>query len=151
MRSALSRGTGFILVNFLHGTFALLLLVALLPLNAAAASAIDESKVIYPKAAAENTGAVAATSASALNATTVLGALVLAGGGGWLLLRSRQAKATGRVAHALTIDETKPLGNRQYLVVASYEGRKFLLGVCPGRIDMLSPLDGADHAVKATR
>jgi hypothetical protein len=26
--------------------------------------------------------------------------------------------------------------------VASYEGRKFLLGVCPGRIDMLTSLDG---------
>jgi flagellar protein FliO/FliZ len=46
------------------------------------------------------------------------------------------------------IDETKSLGSRQYLVVASYEGRKLLLGVCPGRIDLLTPLD-ATAAPKA--
>jgi flagellar protein FliO/FliZ len=44
---------------------------------------------------------------------------------------------------ALAVDETRSLGNRQYLVVASYEGKKFLLGVCPGRIEMLSALDGS--------
>jgi flagellar protein FliO/FliZ len=34
------------------------------------------------------------------------------------------------------------LGNRQFLVVAEYEGRKMLLGVCPGRIELLSELGG---------
>ena len=76
---------------------------------------------------------------------------MLAGGGVWLLLRSRHAKAAGRVSSALAIDETKPLGNRQYLVVASYEGKKFLLGVCPGRIDLLSPLDGSSAPAKSAR
>ena len=38
------------------------------------------------------------------------------------------------------VEETRALGNRQYLVVASYEGKKFLLGVCPGQINLLSPL-----------
>jgi flagellar biogenesis protein FliO len=41
----------------------------------------------------------------------------------------------------LHIEETKSVGNRQYLLVAEYEGRRFLLGVCPGRIDYLSGLD----------
>ena len=49
----------------------------------------------------------------------------------------------GREARKLTVAETRSLGNRQYLVVADYEGRKFLLGVCPGRIDLLSSLDGS--------
>ncbi len=130
-------------------SFALLAFCSL-PLTASAASAVDDSKVIYPKASAEAAGS-AAPSNTALNSTTILGALVLAAGGVWLLMRSRNAKATGRVSGALAIDETKPLGNRQYLVVASYEGKKFLLGVCPGRIDMLSPLDSADAVTKSAR
>ncbi|MBC7365874.1 MAG: flagellar biosynthetic protein FliO [Undibacterium sp.] len=128
-----------------------LLVLCMLPLAASAAAAVDESKVIYPKAPAGAAESVAAGSNRALNGTTVLGALVLAGGGVWLLRRSRNAKATGRVSGALAIDETKPLGNRQYLVVASYEGKKFLLGVCPGRIDMLSPLDGSAAPAKSAR
>ena len=47
-----------------------------------------------------------------------------------------------RADRRLAIAETRSLGNRQYLVVAAYDGRKFLLGVCPGRIEMLAPLDG---------
>jgi flagellar protein FliO/FliZ len=71
----------------------------------------------------------------------VLG-LVLAGVGGWFVWRNRHRVAPGRDAHALTVEETRALGNKQFLVVASYEGKKFLLGVCPGRIDLLAPLDG---------
>ena len=41
----------------------------------------------------------------------------------------------------LQIEETRMLGHRQYLVVAEYDGKKMLLGVCPGRIDYLCPLD----------
>ena len=50
-------------------------------------------------------------------------------------------KTKGRDVRKLAIDETRSLGSRQYLVVASYEGKKLLLGVCPGRIDLLTPLD----------
>lgn len=42
----------------------------------------------------------------------------------------------------LNVAETRMLGNRQFLVVAEYEGRKMLLGVCPGRIELLSDLGG---------
>jgi flagellar protein FliO/FliZ len=48
------------------------------------------------------------------------------------------ASKTERKLH---IDESRSLGHRQYLVVASYEGRRFLLGVCPGSIEYLSGLD----------
>ena len=44
----------------------------------------------------------------------------------------------------LEISETRMLGNRQFLVVAAYEDRKILIGVCPGRIDYLCTLAGAE-------
>ena len=62
--------------------------------------------------------------------------------GGAYLLRNGftifQPKLKGE--RKLQISETRMLGNRQFLVVAEYEGRKMLLGVCPGRIDYLSTL-----------
>jgi flagellar protein FliO/FliZ len=36
------------------------------------------------------------------------------------------------------------LGNRQFLVVAEYEDRKMLIGVCPGRIDYLATLSAPE-------
>ncbi len=84
-----------------------------------------------------------------MGAVTVIGTMVLAGAGGWLLLRGRKLPFPGRVVKKLSIDETRSLGSRQYLVVASYEGKKMLLGVCPGRIDLLTPLNSQDAAPKA--
>jgi flagellar biogenesis protein FliO len=46
----------------------------------------------------------------------------------------------GKGERKLVVTETRTLGNRQFLVVAEYENRKMLLGVCPGRIDYLSTL-----------
>ena len=47
-----------------------------------------------------------------------------------------------KAGRKLNVAETRMLGNRQFLVVAEYEGRKMLLGVCPGRIELLSDLGG---------
>jgi flagellar protein FliO/FliZ len=80
---------------------------------------------------------------------TIVGALLLACAGGWLLLRGRKISLPGRAARKLAIDETRSLGSRQYLVVASYEGKKMLLGVCPGRIDLLTSLEGSATSPKA--
>jgi flagellar protein FliO/FliZ len=44
------------------------------------------------------------------------------------------------------VAESRSLGNRQYLVVADYGKQKFLIGVCAGRISLLSPLDQPDSA-----
>ena len=41
----------------------------------------------------------------------------------------------------LQILETRVLGGRQFLVVGKHGDQKFLLGVCPGRIDYLCPLE----------
>lgn len=42
----------------------------------------------------------------------------------------------------LELLETRPLGGRQFLIVAQYHHQRFLLGVCPGKIDYLCALDG---------
>jgi flagellar protein FliO/FliZ len=64
----------------------------------------------------------------------------------WWRARSHPAGSGGRSERRLAIAETRSLGSRQYLVVAAYDGKKYLLGVCPGRIDLLTPLDGDTHA-----
>jgi len=105
--------------------------------------AVAQDKVIYPRNAAPAEIPAPVRSAGS-NATLLLLALVAAGAGGWLLWRQRRSPhgLNGREVRKLAIAESRSLGNRQYLVVADYDGRKFLLGVCPGRIDLLSPLDG---------
>jgi flagellar protein FliO/FliZ len=78
-------------------------------------------------------------------------ALLAAAAGGWLLWRQKQSSAgIAGAARKLAIAETRSLGNRQYLVVADYDGRKFLLGVCPGRIEMLTPLGEGDDDLEAS-
>jgi flagellar protein FliO/FliZ len=70
--------------------------------------------------------------------------LVLAGAGLTVLFRGGGLGAfrgAAKGARKLNVEETRALGHRQYLVVAEYEGRRFLLGVCPGRIEYLSGLD----------
>jgi flagellar protein FliO/FliZ len=107
---------------------------------AAAAPAIDDSKVFVPGASAS---AASSSSAPGLGSMTLLVGLALAGVGAWLVWRARNGTPLGRDSRQLTIQETRSLGNRQYLVVAAYEDKKFLLGVCPGRIEMLTPLAAA--------
>lgn len=109
--------------------------------------AADDNQVIYPGAA--RSGESAAKSAGAtLNSFSLVIGVGLAAAGAWLFWRNRRTAPSSRELRALAIDETRSLGNRQYLVVASYEGKKFLLGVCPGRIDMLTSL-GAAAAIAA--
>ena len=67
------------------------------------------------------------------------------GGGAWLWVRAkgRGVKSTGS---AIVIDETRPLGNRQYLVLTSCRGRSFLVGVSQGRIDVIAEVPPAANA-----
>ncbi len=107
-----------------------------------APAAADENAVISPRASA--TGTPAAAPAAPLNSLSLFAALLLAAAGGWIYWKNRRGTPLGRDRRALAVDETRSLGNRQFLVVASYEGRKFLLGVCPGRIDLLANLNDRD-------
>jgi flagellar biogenesis protein FliO len=52
-------------------------------------------------------------------------------------------------AGELELLETRPLGGRQFIVVGKYGEERFLLGVCPGRIDFLCRLSGVPIDPKA--
>ncbi len=105
--------------------------------------------IIYPKNAPEvGKPLPTAPEQDGSRSLILLVALALAAGGIWLVVQRRKAgPAAGRGLRKLQIEETRSLGNRQYLVVADYDGKKFLLGVTPGRIEMLTPLEAA--ALKA--
>ena len=68
----------------------------------------------------------------------------LAGGGFYLLKRGMPLRGMRAGENHLNLLETKILGNRQFLVVVQYEDSKMLLGVGPGQIQYLCPLDSAD-------
>lgn len=104
------------------------------------AIAADDNRIIFPGGGSQPTP-LPPTVGGAANTITLFVAALFAAVGGWLYWRNRKAPGLGRDSRLLTIEETRGLGNRQYLVVASYDGKKFLLGVCPGRIDMLAPLN----------
>ena len=71
--------------------------------------------------------------------------LALAGGGFYLLKRGLPLRGVRVGDNRLKVLETKMLGNRQFLVVVKYEDSKMLLGVGPGQIQLLCPLDSADE------
>lgn len=117
-------------------------------LTAAVAAAADDNKVIFPAGNGTASAASAPAAGSLGNMTLVVG-LLLAAVGGWFVWRGRMSAPLGGGTRLLAISERRDLGNRQFLVVATYENKKFLLGVCPGRIDLLAPLhDGAASTEK---
>jgi flagellar protein FliO/FliZ len=97
-----------------------------------------------PQVQSAQTLAPMAYKSGGTTATLTLYLVLLLGlfAGGAYLLRNGftlfQPKIKG--ARKLQISEMRMLGNRQFLVVAEYEDRKMLLGVCPGRIDYLTNL-----------
>jgi flagellar protein FliO/FliZ len=140
------------MIRFVTPRRALGVIFALLFGVAAWAAPIDENQVIVPNATLPKSApsGVAPTGSGAL---TMVAVLALAGVGAWLLWRGRTGGMAqfNRTARQLVIEETRSLGSRQYLVVATYQDRKFLLGVCPGRIDFLAPLSDATPAPEKLR
>lgn len=110
--------------------------------TAAVVHAADDNRIIFPSGNTTTPAPSGAAGGGVASTMTLVLALVLAAVGAWMIWRNRRSPGAGRDARNLVLEETRSLGNRQYLVVASYEGKRFLLGVCPGRIDMLTPLDG---------
>jgi flagellar protein FliO/FliZ len=118
-----------------------LLALAALGLGAAEKpAAVAPGDVIYPRVTGARADVVADHGAG--YTPVLIAAGLMAAVGGWLFWRGRTAPGGAAALRRLAIAETKSLGNRQFLVVATYEDRKFLLGVCPGRIDLLTPLEG---------
>ena len=104
-----------------------------------------DAAIIYPHTP-ENKAEASTAHSPAYGSGVLFVALLLAGAGGWLFWRGRAAPPGMAGARKLAIAETKSLGNRQYLVVAAYEDKKFLLSVCPGKIELLTSLDGTSTA-----
>ncbi len=119
-------------------------LAAVLFTLAAVAGPTTESQIIVPVHTVKSAAPAGGGDGSGL--LTAVAVLVLAGAGGWLLWHRRSGLGVSRAPRQLAIDETRSLGNRQYLVVASYRDKKYLLGVCPGRIDLLAPLQESGAA-----
>ncbi|MCX6954723.1 MAG: flagellar biosynthetic protein FliO [Verrucomicrobia bacterium] len=117
-----------------------------LAMTAAVAIAADDNKVIFPASKDSASASAGAAGNGSLGNMSLIVGLVLAAVGGWFVWRGRMSAPLSRDKALLAISETRSLGNRQYLVVASYENKKFLLGVCPGRIDLLAPLHDAAAA-----
>ena len=58
-----------------------------------------------------------------------------------LKVSSSHFNKNGKSMRKLEILETKPLGNRQFLLVVAYENEKFLVGVHPNGMQFLSKLN----------
>ncbi len=111
-----------------------------------------DSEIIHPRSAAPaDAPATSQTKSGDANYLLIVLAAGAAAAGGWMLWRQRRTPGgiAGREARKLTVAESRSLGNRQYLVVADYDGRKFLLGVCPGSISLLAPLDQGERTPDA--
>ena len=116
-------------------------LLGLLMVTTLAAAPVKDDLVIVPNSSI-GLKAPASSPSNGAGVLTFFGVLVFGGAGGWLLWRARSGglKQFNRAPRQLAVEETRSLGNRQYLVVASYQEKKFLIGVCPGRIELLSAL-----------
>ena len=103
--------------------------------------AAASNQIIYPQGSSAAANSTVTKSEDGRGYFLVV-AILLAGAGAWIMLQRRKGvPLLNREARKLQIEETRPLGNRQYLVVASYEDRKFLLGVTAGQIQLLSDLN----------
>jgi flagellar protein FliO/FliZ len=105
--------------------------------------------MLYP-AGGPTAGGLAPTTPTATSATWVFVLLVgLVAGAVWYWRRHKPGTPGRR--GTIQIEDTRALGNRQFLVVASCDGRRFLLGVASGGIQMLSHLDSQDDLDDANK
>jgi flagellar protein FliO/FliZ len=122
------------------------LLLSAIPLLAPRLGAASD--ILFPKGS-ETVGASAAAASGGSGTYTIVVAVACALVGSWFLWRSRR-QAGGRASKGkLSVAETRSLGNRQYLVVAAYGQKRYLIGVCVGRISLLAPLDDAENTPSA--
>jgi flagellar protein FliO/FliZ len=118
--------------------------LAALPVSAAepTPASLGDDGVIYPRNSPEARHQRA--SDSSFPVWGMLGVIAVLAGTGFYLVKRGHLGSRGSavdVRQRLAIEETRALGNKQFLAVAAYGERKVLLSVCPGRIDFLCRLD----------
>ncbi len=102
---------------------------------AAPAAPRSADTVIFPQPTEQS----AARPAGSPSTGYILFVVICLGGGAWLWFRAKgKGRSLKNHGSEISIDETRPLGNRQYLVLTSCRGRSFLIGVSQGRIDVVS-------------
>lgn len=112
----------------------------------AAVSPSPAAPLLAPAAAHGNGGLAQVVLVLLFLVALAAGAMWFVRNGGLAQFAAQRSKGAAR---KLQISETRMLGNRQFLIVAEYEGRKMLIGVCPGRIDYLSTLSTTAGAADA--
>ena len=129
-------------LSLAHGALCCLLLAPVAALAQGQSS--SSGSLVFSGAPTAGAGSMIQMFGYVLAIVMIVGAVIaffLRSGG---LLGIRLGAKTNR---KLQLQETWMLGHKQFLAVVDYEGRKMLLGVCPGRIDYLCPLEGNEDAV----
>ena len=140
-------------MNFLR----IILLATLVVVQADAQSSDTGSEVFFPRAAAEtladdgllpeDAGSTASTAVMFAGYGLVLA--VLGFGVFFVLRRGGWRRVIKRSEGRLQVRETRMLGNRQFLMVVEYEASRLLVGVSPGRIELLTPLGPSEPNLEA--
>ena len=134
------------------------LLSAVLAGPLAAQTTDSEAEVFYPRTAEEASSEATETERTpspaggstfvmftgygAVLAVLGVGVFFALKRGGW---RNVMKRSEGR----LQVSETRMLGNRQFIMVVEYEDSRLLVGVSPGRIELLTPLGPAMSNLEA--
>jgi len=103
-----------------------------------------DDTLIYPSSSAPPQGESLVVPSAASRSGWVFAILVGFGAAGfWWWQRHRASQGPLGQANGLLVEQSRSLGNRQFLVVAGCDGRRFLLGVTSGQINPLAELDRA--------
>ena len=110
-------------------------------LGAAPAAPRSADTVIFPQPVEQSAARPAGTPSTGY----IVFVVICLGGGAWLWFRAKgKGRSLKNSGSEISIDETRPLGNRQYLVLTSCRGRSFLIGVSQGRIDVISEVPSSE-------
>lgn len=110
-----------------------------------------DDTLIYPSNSASPEAHPLIVPTSTSRSGWVFAVLVGFGAAGfWWWQRRRATQGPMGQVGGLLVEQSRSLGNRQFLVVASCDGRRFLLGVAPGHINSLAELDRALNAKDAS-
>lgn len=132
-------------------------LAALAAAQAVAQSSNDGNEVFFPRATAEAPAEDAllpedpGSTASTFVMFAGYGVVLVALGVGiyFVLRRGGWRRVMNRSEGRLQVRETRMLGNRQFLMVVEYETSRLLVGVSPGRIELLTPLGPPESNLEA--